>query len=97
MATYFSMREAPRNYQNKVIHAWICALDIADVPLYNLFTDAAPLSDSRRSSCSFHFRSARTSGASSNCATAPPQRPCAREAEGIHGGRHRQWNRDQDR
>jgi type IV secretory pathway TraG/TraD family ATPase VirD4 len=35
--TYFLMREAPRNYQNKVIHAWIAHWIFGDVPLYNLF------------------------------------------------------------
>ena len=35
--TYFLMREAPRNYQNKVIHAWIAHWIYGDVPLYNLF------------------------------------------------------------
>jgi type IV secretory pathway TraG/TraD family ATPase VirD4 len=35
--TYFLMREAPRNYQNKVIHAWIAHWIFEDVPLYNLF------------------------------------------------------------
>ena len=35
--TYFLMRESPRNYQNKVIHAWIAHSIYGDVPLYNLF------------------------------------------------------------
>ena len=35
--TYFLMRETPRNYQNKVIHAWIAHWIYGDVPLYNLF------------------------------------------------------------
>ena len=35
--TYFLMREAPRNYQNKVIYAWIAHWIYGDVPLYNLF------------------------------------------------------------
>jgi type IV secretory pathway TraG/TraD family ATPase VirD4 len=35
--TYFLMRESPRSYQNKVIHAWIAHWIYGDVPLYNLF------------------------------------------------------------
>src|SRR5208283_3474750 len=35
--SYFLMRETPRNYQNKVIHAWIAHWIYGDVPLYNLF------------------------------------------------------------
>jgi hypothetical protein len=35
--TYFLMRESPRSYQNKVIHAWIAHWIYGDVPLYSLF------------------------------------------------------------
>jgi type IV secretory pathway TraG/TraD family ATPase VirD4 len=35
--TYYLSREAPRNYQNKVLHTWIAHWVYADVPLYNLF------------------------------------------------------------
>ncbi|MGB9230707.1 MAG: ArsR family transcriptional regulator, partial [Terracidiphilus sp.] len=35
--TYYLSREAPRNYQNKAIHAWIAHWIYADVPLYSLF------------------------------------------------------------
>jgi len=35
--TYFLMREGPRNFQNKVIHAWIAHWIYGNVPLYNLF------------------------------------------------------------
>ena len=35
--TYFLMREAPRNYQNEVVHAWIAHWVYGDVSLYNLF------------------------------------------------------------
>jgi type IV secretory pathway TraG/TraD family ATPase VirD4 len=36
--TYFLLREAPRSYQNKVIHAWIAHWIYEDVPLYKLFS-----------------------------------------------------------
>ena len=35
--TYFLMREGPRNFQNKVIHAWIAHWIYGNVPFYNLF------------------------------------------------------------
>ena len=35
--TYYLSREAPRNYQNKAIHAWIAHWIYADVPLFNFF------------------------------------------------------------
>jgi type IV secretory pathway TraG/TraD family ATPase VirD4 len=35
---YYLDREPPRNYQNKVLHAWIAHWIFGDVPLYNLFT-----------------------------------------------------------
>jgi type IV secretory pathway TraG/TraD family ATPase VirD4 len=35
--TYYLAREAPREYQNKVIHAWIAHWIYADVSLYDLF------------------------------------------------------------
>ncbi|MGA3035565.1 MAG: type IV secretion system DNA-binding domain-containing protein [Terracidiphilus sp.] len=34
---YYLARESPRDYQNKVIHAWIAHWIYADVSLYNLF------------------------------------------------------------
>ena len=34
---YYLSREAPRNYQSKVLHTWIAHWVYADVPLYNLF------------------------------------------------------------
>jgi len=37
-ATYFLLREAPRSYPNKVIHAWIAHWIYADVPPYKLFS-----------------------------------------------------------
>ena len=36
--TYFLLREAPRSYQNKVVHAWIAHWIYGDVPLYKLFS-----------------------------------------------------------
>jgi type IV secretory pathway TraG/TraD family ATPase VirD4 len=35
--TYFLLREGARNYQNKVIHAWIAHWIYGDIPIYNLF------------------------------------------------------------
>jgi type IV secretory pathway TraG/TraD family ATPase VirD4 len=35
--TYYLSRELPRDYQNKVLHAWIAHWIYGDVPLYNLF------------------------------------------------------------
>jgi hypothetical protein len=35
--TYYLSREAPRNYQNKVLHAWIAHWIFGDVSLYSLF------------------------------------------------------------
>jgi type IV secretory pathway TraG/TraD family ATPase VirD4 len=35
--TYFLMREAPRDYHNNVIHAWIAHWIYGDVPLFELF------------------------------------------------------------
>jgi type IV secretory pathway TraG/TraD family ATPase VirD4 len=35
--TYYLSREAPRNYQNKAIHAWFAHWIYANVPLFNFF------------------------------------------------------------
>ena len=35
--TYYLSREAPRNYHNKAIHAWIAHWIYANVPLFNFF------------------------------------------------------------
>jgi type IV secretory pathway TraG/TraD family ATPase VirD4 len=36
--TYFLLRETPRSYQNKVIHAWIAHWIYGDVALYKMFS-----------------------------------------------------------
>jgi hypothetical protein len=67
-------------------HAWIAHW------IYGMFRSTTSsrcnsFLGSRRSSCSFHFRSARTSAHQATALRAPPQRPRSRECEGVHRSR----------
>jgi len=74
-ATYFLLREAPRSYPNKVIHAWIAHWIYADVPPVQTVFDAVHLRRLGVSPAASVFHPQRHQAHQATTLWTPPQRP----------------------